>query len=218
MATRRQFIKAGLGGGTCLFLPARPASTPAWPGFPSRVLDPTTIDKYVTELAVPSVMPWAERDEAGHVDHYTIGVRQFRQQILPAGMPATTVWGYGSTRHPGSFAYPSCTVEATFGRAIQVTWVNQLLDRHGNHLPHLLPVDPTLHWANPEGGISWRDARPTFTSTPGPYTGPVPIVTHLHGGTTRRRATATPRRGIYPVHPTSPTDMHGWAPSMNSSR
>jgi hypothetical protein len=24
--------------------------------------------------------------------------------------------------------------------------------------------------------------RPAFTSTPGPYTGPVPIVTHLHGG------------------------------------
>jgi bilirubin oxidase len=24
--------------------------------------------------------------------------------------------------------------------------------------------------------------RPSFTQTPGPYTGPVPIVTHLHGG------------------------------------
>ena len=23
--------------------------------------------------------------------------------------------------------------------------------------------------------------RPTFTTTPGPYTGPVPIVTHVHG-------------------------------------
>ncbi len=26
-----------------------------------------------------------------------------------------------------------------------------------------------------------RDTRPTFTETPGPYTGPVPIVTHVHG-------------------------------------
>jgi FtsP/CotA-like multicopper oxidase with cupredoxin domain len=28
-----------------------------------------------------------------------------------------------------------------------------------------------------------RDMRPEFTETPGPYTGPVPIVTHLHGST-----------------------------------
>src|SRR4029450_12612280 len=35
---------------------------------------------------------------------------------------------------------------------------------------------------NPGGGIDGRDSRPAFGSTPGPYTGPVPIVTHLHGG------------------------------------
>ncbi|HEU0042149.1 MAG TPA: multicopper oxidase domain-containing protein, partial [Jiangellaceae bacterium] len=45
-----------------------------------------------------------------------------------------------------------------------------------------VPIDPTLHWANPPGGLAGRDSRPTFTSTPGPYRGPVPIVTHLHGG------------------------------------
>ena len=50
-----------------------------------------------------------------------------------------------------------------------------------DYLPHLLPVDPTLHWANPPGGNKDRDTRPTFTETPGPYTGPVPIVTHVHG-------------------------------------
>jgi spore coat protein A, manganese oxidase len=55
------------------------------------------------------------------------------------------------------------------------------VDASGNYLPHLLPVDQTLHWANPPGGIAGRDTRPTFTSTPDPYTGPVPIVTHLHG-------------------------------------
>jgi FtsP/CotA-like multicopper oxidase with cupredoxin domain len=42
-------------------------------------------------------------------------------------------------------------------------------------------VDPTLHWANPQGGTTGRDTRPHFKSTPGPYTGPVPIVTHVHG-------------------------------------
>ena len=33
-------------------------------------------------------------------------------------------------------------------------------------LPHLLPVDPTLHWTNPAGGDSQRDQRPVFDVTP----------------------------------------------------
>ena len=45
----------------------------------------------------------------------------------------------------------------------------------GRFLPHLLPVDQTLHWANPPGP---RDHRGT---DPAPYTGPVPIVSHVHG-------------------------------------
>ena len=64
---------------------------------------------------------------------------------------------------------------------MRVKWINGLVDVSGNYLPHLLPVDPTLHWANPPGGTTGRDERPSFTSTPGRYTGPVPIVTHAHG-------------------------------------
>jgi spore coat protein A, manganese oxidase len=57
------------------------------------------------------------------------------------------------------------------------------VDGDGHYLPHLLPVDPTLHWANPPGGTAGRDTRPNYSGqpTPGPYTGPVPIVTHVHG-------------------------------------
>ena len=43
------------------------------------------------------------------------------------------------------------------------------------YLPHLLPVDQTLHWANPPGPPDTRG------SDPAPYTGPVPLVTHVHG-------------------------------------
>ena len=50
---------------------------------------------------------------------------------------------------------------------MRVKWINDFKDANGNYLPHLLPVDPTLHWANPPGGTADRDTRPTFDSTPG---------------------------------------------------
>ncbi|MFE9307255.1 multicopper oxidase family protein [Streptomyces sp. NPDC006706] len=171
-------LQATLAGGTSLFsVPgtALPRASPT----EADVLDPAAIRKYVAELVIPPVMPL---DSRAGPDSYTIGIRQFRQQVLPPGLPATTVFGYGSTGHPETFHSPAFTIEARYGRAVQVTWVNQLVDKNGGHLPHLLPVDPTLHWANPPGGAERRDSRPTFTSTPGPYAGPVPVVTHLHGG------------------------------------
>jgi spore coat protein A, manganese oxidase len=82
----------------------------------------------------------------------------------------------------GRWRYPAFTIEATVGAPVRVKWGNELVDANGDFLPRLLPVDATLHWANPPGGNAGRDSRPEFTSTPDPYTGPVPIVTHLHGG------------------------------------
>jgi FtsP/CotA-like multicopper oxidase with cupredoxin domain len=127
-----------------------------------------------------------------NADYYEISMRQFSQQILPASLPATTVWGYGavaSASRRGLLLHnaPSLTIEAMWNRPVRVKWINELVDEKGNYLPHLLPVDPTLHWANPPQGADpaygtgTRDSRPTFTTTPGPYTGPVPIVTHVHG-------------------------------------
>ena len=42
-------------------------------------------------------------------------------------------------------------------------------------------MDQTLRWANPAGGVAGRDMRPMFHHTPLRYTGPVPMVPHLHG-------------------------------------
>ncbi|HEX5994925.1 MAG TPA: multicopper oxidase, partial [Jiangellales bacterium] len=108
---------------------------------------------------------------------------------LPRGLPATTVWSYGAVDSPASFNYPAFTIEATAETPVRVKWVNDLTDSNGNYLPHLLAVDPTLHWANPQGGLAERDMRPSsFETTPGPYVGPVPIVTHLHGGHSREES------------------------------
>ncbi len=181
--SRRDFLKVGMAAGASLLLPGHirfsRAMAQAMP-----TLSPGAVPKYVTPLVVPPAMPVTSTIfEAGQqVRYYEIAVRQFTQQVLPAGFPTTTVWSYGSVNHSGTFNYPAFTVEAAAEAPVRVKWINELVDGDGRFLPHLLPVDPTLHWANPPGGPTGRDSRPTFTTTPGPYTGPVPIVTHLHGG------------------------------------
>ena len=144
---------------------------------PGGTLDPRAVAKFVRPLVIPPAMP-----NTGIADVYSIAVKQFTQQILPPPLPPTTVWSYGSsTNLSGTLNYPAFTIEATRGFGTRVTWINGLVDASNNYLPHLLPVDPTLHWANPPGGVADRDTRPAFITTPGPYTGPVPIVTHVHG-------------------------------------
>ncbi|MFD2766126.1 multicopper oxidase family protein [Micromonospora eburnea] len=172
--------------------------TQALAQIPGGTLDPTTVPKFVTPLLIPPAMPRADVicSRGEQIDYYEISVRQFQEQILPAGLPATTVWGYGPVgggkKHGRKQAdlhhAPSLTIEARYDRPVRVKWINELVDQCGNFLPHLLPVDPTLHWANPPqgtdpavNGSGPRDSRPEFTSTPGPYTGPVPLVTHVHG-------------------------------------
>ena len=185
MLTRRQLLKAGVLAGVAVGLPVRwrwSSSVLAAKG----LLDPASVPKYTTPLVIPPAMPMTSviSEDGRPVRYYELAVRQFRQQILPAGLPDTTVWSYGSVSHPGTFNYPAFTVEADVDGPVRVKWLNELVDARGNYLPHLLAVDPTLHWANPPGGQRGRDMRPSFGSTPGPYSGPVPIVTHLHGGHT----------------------------------
>ena len=190
--SRRTFVAwvGGAGAGFYLFgrLPGMSAPV-ALAQIPGGTLDPGLVPKFQTPLLVPPVMPRADtitRPGGKPVDYYEISMRQFAQQILPAGLPATTVWGYGGVAaqsNRGLLVHnaPSLTIEAMWNRPVRVKWINELVDGNRNFLPHLLPVDPTLHWANPPGGTDDRDSRPTFTGTPGRYTGPVPIVTHVHG-------------------------------------
>jgi FtsP/CotA-like multicopper oxidase with cupredoxin domain len=178
---------------------------------PGGTLDPLSIPKYVTPLVIPPVM-----NNSGTANNYDIAVRQFKQQILPGGIwnslnnrtdafPATTVWSYGPAAEDpvtvanlvapaanSQFNYPAYTIENTVNTTTSVNWINDLVDPvTSNYRPHLLPVDRSLHWANPEQlvcsgtGIAATDCTPD-TATNGtllqqPYTGPVPIITHVHG-------------------------------------
>jgi spore coat protein A len=190
--SRRQFLFGSAAAGAGLFLSTFVDGRRVVRAVPlppaAMLLDPVTgISKYQTPLLIPPAMPRAgkiKQKMAKNVDYYEIAVRQFDQQILPAGMPATTVWGYGPAKAQNGqviFNAPSLTIEAKHNKPVRVKWINELVDANGDYLPHLLPVDQTLHWANPPGGVAGRDTRPEFVTTPDPYTGPVPIVTHVHG-------------------------------------
>jgi spore coat protein A len=180
MLTRRQLIKAGtVAGATAAAAPILLTGRGALAQGTPPILDPTTVPKYVTPLFEVPAMPRARANPDR--DDYAVAVRQFTQQMLPAGFPRTTVFGFGSASDGRTFSTPARTIEALTDRSTRVTWANQLMSGSGAFLPHLLPVDPTLHWANPPGGEAGRDTRPSFMSTPGPYRGPVPLVVHLHG-------------------------------------
>jgi FtsP/CotA-like multicopper oxidase with cupredoxin domain len=189
MISRRDFLKVSAVGTAALYVSTRCSVLPREEAaILGGTLAPGSVPKYKTALLIPPVMPKAGTPNraGGPVDYYEISMRQFAQQILPATLPATTVWGYGAVKSASPAGLllhnaPSLTIEATANTPVQVKWINELVDENGNYLPHLLPVDPTLHWANPPGGATGRDTRPTFAEVPGPYTGPVPIVTHVHG-------------------------------------
>jgi spore coat protein A len=190
MVSRREFLKLSGAGVLSLYAAAQGKyALRAQAQIPGGTLDPLSVPKYQVPMLIPPVMPKAgtiKQSMGKNVDYYEISMKQFSQQILPASLPATMVWGYGAVAAENKRGLllhnaPSLTIEADWNRPVRVKWINDLVDGSGGYLPHLLAVDPTLHWANPPGGTAGRDTRPTFTSTPESYTGPVPMCTHVHG-------------------------------------
>src|SRR5687767_2498375 len=123
------------------------------------ILDPRTQPQFVNPLPIPGII------DGRNGGTFELSVSQFQQHlglVDPAtGAPLlTTVWGYNGS-------YPGPTIVALKGKPINVFWRNNLFDNEGRPLPHLLPIDASLHWAL-EGVPNWQQAG-------------VPIVTHLHG-------------------------------------
>ena len=127
-------------------------------------LDPSTLTKYLDPCPVPAKLD-------GTVAH-TITTSEFTQQVLPSNFRTgpyggkTLVWGYNNS-------YPGPTIEARRGVPLQVTFQNNIVNPA--LLPYL-PIDQTLNWADPLG------CNGGSTCSTQPYTGPIPLVTHLHGG------------------------------------
>ena len=133
------------------------------------LLDPDTQPKFINPLPRPAAIDL----RAGGA--LTMTMRQCGEQWLglydpQTGLPMSTiVWGYEPAG--GTCTYPGPTIVAQRDVPLDVTWVNGLVDGSGSPLGHLLPVDTSIEWANPLN----QDPED-------PFSGPIPVVTHLHGG------------------------------------
>ena len=101
---------------------------------------------------LPILPVWApskvNRNGSGQVisNEYTVTDSEGTVQVLPAGFPATNVLAMGGAiQGGGNFqGSPAATFENTRGIPTIVHW------RTNMTAPSFMPVDPTIHWANPQ--------------------------------------------------------------------
>jgi spore coat protein A len=190
---RRTFLKVTAAAGVAAIAAPRmlvaPAPARAADGIPQ--LDPMSQPRFVNPLPNPLDPSFIFSPTTPGGSHYEIAARQFDQSLglrdPRSGAPIlTTVWGYGTASQPATF--PGRTIVARRDEPISVHWVNDLVGPSGAPLPHLLPIDTTIHWA-------LMDADPQY-----PANG-VPIVTHLHGGHNRSESDGLPDAWFTPSSP-----------------
>jgi spore coat protein A len=183
----------------------------AQPLVPAGTIDPATIPKFVTPLVIPPVMNDTGSDNEYEIAVRAFSQQILPGGIWNTingrddQLPATPVWSYGPAADPtpavapdpsSQFNYPAYTVETYSNVQVGVQWRNELVqnpddcdfadpvgDPDCNFRSHLMAIDQTLHWANPPatGCRNGEDTTDCATNRPEPYTGPVPMVTHVHG-------------------------------------
>lgn len=168
---RRRFLQlTGAAGGALL------VGEGWWPGSAfgdTSLLDPLSQPRFVNPLPNP-LDPRFIYAPASGAGAYEVGMFALSQQLglydPESGAALTTpVWGYGGAAQQAGLpfaTYPGRTFVVHRNSPITVQWSNDLFGAS-----HLLPVDTTLHWANP------LDAP-----LGDPFAGPVPVVPHVHGG------------------------------------
>jgi spore coat protein A len=134
------------------------------------LLDPASQPQFVNPLPVPAVM------DARNGGVFTLTISQFEQGLgltdpVTHQPMLTKVWGYNGS-------YPGPTIVAKKDVPIDVFWRNNLVNANNQPLPHLLPIDPSVHWAF-QDLENWQQYG-------------VPVVTHLHGGHTESASDGLP--------------------------
>ncbi len=168
MLSRRGFLNRSTAAAAGLVLPWGLRIGKARADEPD-LLDAGSHPKFVNPLPLPT------RLDATGGGRFTVTMKETSQWLGLVdhwGDPLMTpVWGY---RLAGDqVTYPGPTFVAYRDAPVAVKWVNKLPSFRSAPYDHLVPVDATVHWADPEkGGI--------------------PTVTHLHGGHTESASDGLP--------------------------
>jgi spore coat protein A len=170
---------------------------PATAAAQTLLLDPATQPKFVNDVpdALAPGFIFQPADE-GDYDYYEIGMYQVEQPLglidPVTGAPLLTkVWGYGTGPGFPNATYPGRTFILQKDRQARVKWTNNLTvdgSEMGTPLPHLLPVDETLHWAFALPGYELNQIA----------TDGVPVVPHVHGGHTEAPSDGNPEYWFTP--------------------
>ena len=178
MVARRHFLGMTTGLGAGLLLPmslvSRSAHAQSVP-----LLDPMSQPRFVNPLPNPLAPNYIFQptgiDGRSGLPLFDIRIEQI---LHDAGLidPVSgrrlrhTAWAYGTASQPAT--YPGHSFNLRSGQAVKVRYSNRL---NGVMYPADVPVDQTLDWADPLNSGNPANA---------PYTGPVPLVAHQHGGDT----------------------------------
>jgi len=138
-----------------------PASTP---------LDPNSLAPWVDPLPIPEIVqPFGIRPSPDEptlkLPYYRIAIRELHQKVH-RDLPPTRMWGFNSSS-------PGPVFETRSNQGLLVEWVNELPTKH------FLPIDHTLHGAEPD--------KPE-----------VRCVIHLHGGRTPANSDGYPEDWVIP--------------------
>lgn len=173
-------------------------------------LDPNCIPMFAVPLPVFGPAGSVPRVDAAAHPSLTVTMKEIDQAVLPQRGPnlcgmkfrKTRVWAYESADSRtgevlGPANWPAVTLEATRDTPTRVKYINQLPSFNPSYpwgpglVEGLLPIDQTIHWADPlhSMGHSIERALSKGSSTPSmegdttqQYIGPIPTTVHLHGG------------------------------------
>ena len=174
----------------CASEPSDATSSTAAVGQPSAnqvPLDPFDDPEVRARVADPSGVrahgDHATRRARSIRHEYTVSVAHTTAQMLPPGLPgddgarpSAARSRSRARRRPSSCArVPGSVFDNTRGIPTLLRWRDEICQ------PTFMPVDPTLHWANP---LNLEPPTPPFTPFPPGYQNaqfPVAHVTHTHG-------------------------------------
>ena len=200
--TRRRFVQYGIGVSSGLLV-WRFGGGRAWAQPPAGgVLDPRSIPKYVTPLVIPPAMPRSGKTPGGRrraVDYYEIAVREFRPADPAgehgAGADQGLELRLGRTTPIRSTTPPSRSRRRGAGRCASsgsTGWSSRTATSAR------ICCRSTRRCTGPTRPAARRVAT-THGDDQTPYRGPVPIVTHLHGGHSSEESDGYPEAWYLPA-------------------